>query len=376
MLQEYRARLGKKSFMNMNPCIERSAPVDVSVIIPTYNRGPLLIEAIDSVFAQTYKNVEVIVVDDGSSDDTLERLEPYRSKISIVNTNHGGAPHARNAGMKVAKGRYVAFLDSDDRYLPHKLALQVQILDRFPDVGAVYSEFSGFGQGMAEEFHLKTYHAPAFRNGKTYEHYFNEALFLKEACIDCPPWSDRKMYFGHVFDQYLRVLFIFTNSLMVRRDLLDSVGFHDESLSLFDGYDLVLRIAKRKRIAFVDVPTYQLRYHDGQISTTKRPDGPAILVAKQRQLLSIVERHGVQDRRYYQEHRGEVDATMAKLFRALGIALMCYPGHEAEARRMFREGGKYGLSEPGFCFLTFLPTLPRRVVMKVQEVIGRSRKRA
>jgi glycosyltransferase involved in cell wall biosynthesis len=366
----------KKAAMGMNGSAERRSPVGVSVIIPTYNRGLFITEAIDSVLGQTYQNVEIIVVDDASTDDTLDRLQPYGSRISIVTTNHGGAAHARNAGVKVAKGNYVAFLDSDDRYLPHKLALQVQILDRFPDVGAVYSEFSGFGQGMAEEFHLKTYHAPAFRNGTTYEHYFNEALFLKEAGIDCPPWSDRRMYFGHVFDQYLRVLFIFTNSLMVRRDLLDSVGFHDESLSLFDGYDLVLRIAKRKRIAFVDVPTYQLRYHDGQISTTKRPDGPAILVAKQRQLLSIVERHGVQDRHYYQEHKGEVDATMKRLHRALGVALMCYPGHEAEARMIFREGSKYGLSEPGFCLLTFLPSLLRRVVMKVQEVVGRTRKRA
>lgn len=362
--------------MSMSECAGRSLPVDVSVIIPTYNRGPFLAEAINSVLAQTYQNVEVVVVDDGSSDDTLERLQPYGSKISIVTTNHGGAAHARNAGMKVAKGRYVAFLDSDDRYLPHKLALQVQILDQFPDVGLVYSEFSGFGQETTEEFHLKTYHAPAFRNGETYDHYFNEAMLLKEAGIDCPPWSYRRIYFGHIFDQYLRVLLVFTNSSMVRRSVLDTVGLQDESFSLYEDYELVLRIAKRYRIAFVDMPTYQLRYHAGQISTTKRADGPAVFVEKQRQLLRVVERHGVQDDAYYQKHKITVDATMGKLYRALGVALMCYPGHEAEARRIFSEGRRYGLLEPWFWLLTFFPSFLRRVFMKLQEVILQTRKRA
>lgn len=362
--------------MTINRSAEHTFPVNVSVIIPTYNRGPLLSEAIDSVLAQTCQNVEVIVVDDGSSDDTLERLEPYRSKISIIHTNHGGAPHARNAGMKIARGRYVAFLDSDDRYLPHKLALQVQILDQFPDVGLVYSEFSGFGDGIAEEFHLKTYHAPAFRNGETYDQYFDASLTLKEAGIDCLPWSDRRIHFGDIFSHYLRVLFVFTNSVLVRRSVLDSVGYHDEGLSLFDGYDLVLRIAKRNRIAFVDVPTYQLRYHDGQISTTKRADGPVVFINKQRQLLQIVERHAVQDAAYYRENTITVDATMGKLHRALGVALMCYPGHEAEARKVFVEGRRYGLSVPWLMLLTFLPSFFRRVAMKVQEVIFRIGKKS
>ncbi|MDP3596882.1 MAG: hypothetical protein Q8S75_07825, partial [Nitrospirota bacterium] len=223
--------------------------------------------------------------------------------------------------------------------------------------------------------HLKTYHAPAFRNGETYDQYFDTSLSLKAAGIDCLPWSDRRIHFGHIFNHYLRVLFVFTNSVLVRRSVLDSVGYHDEGLSLFDGYDLVLRIAKHNRIAFVDVPTYQLRYHDGQISTTKREDGPVVFINKQRQLLQIVERHAVQDAAYYRENKIMVDATMGNLHRALGVAFMCYPGYEAEARKVFVEGRRYGLSVPGFWLLTFLPGFFRRVAMKLQEVILRIGKR-
>lgn len=355
--------------MNTGQRSDLFGAVDVSVIIPTYNRGHFVVEAVESVLAQSYQSVEIIVVDDGSTDDTLDRLKPYSSNILIVKTNHGGAPHARNAGIKVARGKYVAFLDSDDRYLPHKLALQVQILDRFPDVDLVYSEFSGFGDGTQEEFHLKTYHAPAFRNGESYDQYFDRSLSLREVALDCPPWSDRKIYLGHIFDQYLNVLFVFVNSMMVRRAVLDAAGVHDEGLSLFDGYDLVLRIAKRSRVAFVDLPTYQLRYHVDQISTTKRPDGAAVLVSKQRQLLTIVERHGVLDETYYRANKDRVDRIMARLHRALGIALMCHPGHESEARKSFAASRRYGRPASGYWLMTFLPSLLRRVIMKLRELV-------
>jgi GT2 family glycosyltransferase len=350
--------------------------VDVSVIIPTYNRGAFIVEAIESVLAQTYPSVEIVVVDDGSTDDTLDRLAPYQSRLTLVNTNHGGAPHARNAGMLVAKGKYVAFLDSDDRYLAHKLAVQVQVLERFPDVGMVYSEFSGFGDGVTEEWHLKSYHEAAFRNGETYDHYFEQSAVLSDVGIECPPWSERKVYIGNIFDQYLRVLFVFVNSLMVRREVLQAVGSHDETLSLFDGYDLVLRLARKSRIAFVDLPTYELRYHDGQISTTKRHDGPAVFVAKQRQLLTIVERHGVRDEIYYRANKAAVDGVMARLYRALGIALMCHPGHEAEARSVLSHGKRYGLWALGLQFLTYMPGLVRRIAMKVGRGISQIRKKA
>lgn len=345
--------------------------VDVSVIIPTYNRAGLVSEAIESVLKQTRPPREIIVADDGSTDDTLDRLERYGSTISIVRTHHGGAAHARNAGMRAAIGKYVCFLDSDDRYLPHKLALQVEILDRFPDIGMVASEFSGFGDGVEEEFHLKTYHSAAFRNGETYGDYFEQGVSLRDAGLDYPPWLDRKIYIGHVFDQYLKVLFIFTNSLMVRRSVLELVGEQDESFPLFEEYEFALRIAKRHRIAFVDVPTYQLRYHAEQVSTTRRTDGPAVLVEKQRQLLRVVERHGVLDRNYYQQHRAAIDATMGKLHRALGIAQMCDPGHDTEARAHFRESARYGLPAYGFCILTFFPSILRRVVMKLYRLMQR-----
>lgn len=350
--------------------------VDVSVIIPTYNRAGLVGEAIESVLCQTALPREIIVVDDGSTDDTLERLVPYESRVVVVKANHGGIAHARNEGMRKATGTYVAFLDSDDRYLPHKLAVQVRILERFPDVGMVCSEFSGFGDGLTEEFHLKSYHEPAFRESERYDDYFERAVSLREVGIECPPWSDRKIYTGRIFDHYLRALFIFTNSMMVRRSVLDGVGLQDEGFPLFEEYEFALRVARKCSVAFVDVPTYELRYHAGQISTTTRADGPAVFVEKQRQLLRVVERHGVLDDVYYRANKTMVDGVMVRLHRALGIALICHPGHEAEARSVLSAGKRYGLSATGLRLLTYMPGVVRRIAMKVYRVIMKIRKKA
>ena len=97
-----------------------------SVIIPTFNRATLVLHAVDSVLAQTYGNFELIVVDDGSTDDTVERLRRIVDRrLSIVTISHGGVSTARNAGIAVASGALISFLDSDDLWLPHKLASEV-----------------------------------------------------------------------------------------------------------------------------------------------------------------------------------------------------------------------------------------------------------
>src|SRR5690349_3602213 len=106
----------------------------VSVIIPTYNRAQFIARAVDSVLEQTYKDFEIIVIDDGSSDNTQEILKAYEGKIRYVYQQNKGISAARNRGIQEAKGEYIAFLDSDDVWKPEKLSVQVAILDVNPHV--------------------------------------------------------------------------------------------------------------------------------------------------------------------------------------------------------------------------------------------------
>jgi len=102
----------------------------VSAIIPTYNRAHVICDAVESILAQTYREIEVIVVDDGSKDDTLPRLKQYGDRIRVVSQANAGPAAARNRGIAVAQGELIAFLDSDDLWLSTKIERQVALLQR------------------------------------------------------------------------------------------------------------------------------------------------------------------------------------------------------------------------------------------------------
>src|SRR5262245_32619321 len=114
---------------------------EVSVVIPAYNAGRTIAAALESVFAQTYRDFEVIVVDDGSDDDTATCLGPWRDRIAYVRSGPNGGPaRARNIGIAHARGRLIAFLDADDAWMPRKLHRQVEYFDRFPETGLLHAK--------------------------------------------------------------------------------------------------------------------------------------------------------------------------------------------------------------------------------------------
>jgi glycosyltransferase involved in cell wall biosynthesis len=123
-----------------------SRPV-ISVIVPAYNYGRFLRECLDSVFVQTFRDIEVIVIDDGSTDDTPGILESVSEpRLKHFRIPNGGISGARNAGLRRAPGEFVAFLDADDRWRPHKLETELAMLRAEPSVGVVFSDFVRFNE--------------------------------------------------------------------------------------------------------------------------------------------------------------------------------------------------------------------------------------
>jgi len=122
------------------PVIQVLSMPKVSVIIPVFNRQRFIGETIDSVLGQTYRDFELIVVDDGSTDDTAERIKPFGDKLIYLYQPNSGQARARNLGYANSGGEYLAFLDSDDRWYPEMLETEVQALDQNPQVGVVYSD--------------------------------------------------------------------------------------------------------------------------------------------------------------------------------------------------------------------------------------------
>ncbi len=344
----------------------------VSVIIPTYNRAGYLTEAIDSVFGQTYSNIEIVVVDDGSTDDTRERLKSYSDIIKYVYIDNGGPARARNVGMEMATGEYVAFLDSDDLYYPYKIKMQAEFLEKHADVAMVSSEFSAISdKKMLDEFHLQKYHRSAYADSEaTYESIYSKSIAIADAGLNLKGFKDRRVYIGDVFDRYYEDLIISTNTVMFRRGLLDSVGLQHEPYWFFEDYEFVLRIAKSHRVAFIDVPTYKLRYHGAQLSTTrKKPNGKEILIKKHANLLEIAERHGLDDEEYYARNKAAVDERLGGLNRNLAVTLMKNGKCTKLARKHLKSCAKHNKPEHLLWLLALTPYALRKASFKMGSML-------
>ncbi|MCK5013116.1 MAG: glycosyltransferase family 2 protein, partial [Candidatus Omnitrophica bacterium] len=126
--------------------MEDEKELKVSVIIPTYNFGCYIEDAIKSVLSQTYKNIEIVVVDGMSSDNTYEVLKPYLDRINYINKTKKGIIAARNAGIMSSTGHYICLLDADDIFEPNKIQEQVSFLEKYPELDFIISDFSEFDE--------------------------------------------------------------------------------------------------------------------------------------------------------------------------------------------------------------------------------------
>ena len=212
-------------------------PPQVSVIIPTYNRGPYIAEAIRSAQAQAYANVEIIVADDGSTDETAEIAAGFGDAITCVHLPHSGQPAVtRNRGLEKASGELIAFLDSDDQFLPNKLTLQVAALAEHPEAGCVYS------------------------NG----HFFRDDPAQSSGYVlDGMPTPS-----GEILGALLRGNFLVPSVVLVRRTCLEAVGLFDEDPALFvaEDYELWLRVATHVPVIYAPGTVAAIRRHGESIS--------------------------------------------------------------------------------------------------------------
>jgi len=190
----------------------------VSVIIPTYNRACLLERAVRSVMEQTFHDLELIVVDDGSTDATYHLLENVRpSAIYLRHDKNLGVSAARNTGIRAASGRLIAFLDSDDQWLPEKLSTQIKFFEDNPSAMIC----------QCQEF----WH----RNGRRVN---PRVKHLKPS--------------GFIFEKSLALCLVSPSAVMIRKELFDKVGLFDETLPVCEDYDLWLRVAVSHPVYLID----------------------------------------------------------------------------------------------------------------------------
>lgn len=213
----------------------------VSIIIPTYNREGLLLASVDSVLNQSFRDIEVIVVDDGSTDNSLAVLASIKDeRLRVIPIENRGRSKARNLALSEARGELIAFNDSDDVYLPGKLQMQVEYMNSHPEVAMIYTAatfIDGDGARIPGRY-------SATESGNIY----SKIAFFVPLTITLP-------------------------TVMVRADVVREVGAFDEQQSRFEDTDLWRRITRDFVVHGLDVATCDLRTHGDNVLTSQNPEG-------------------------------------------------------------------------------------------------------
>jgi glycosyltransferase involved in cell wall biosynthesis len=211
---------------------------EVSVIIPTYNSEHFIAQTVGSVLAQTFKDIEILIIDDGSVDGTIDAIPITDPRLRIYCQKNAGVAAARNAGIKIANGRFVAFLDHDDFWHPEKLQAQLEAFHRRPEVGVVYGEFRSWVDGTAPSFPHQT-----LDPGQIVE-----------------PLS------GWIYHQLLLTNWVLLSTAMFRAEVIQETGSFDESLPPADDWDYVIRASRHYRFCKLAQIVTLYRMHPAQVS--------------------------------------------------------------------------------------------------------------
>ena len=210
----------------------------ISIVIPTFNHAKFISKALESVINQTYKNWEAIIIDNNSTDDTDKVINQYNDqRIKYLKINNNGIiAKSRNLGIREAKGEWIAFLDSDDEWIPEKLERQLSILRS--DKEAVFCHTNEIW----------------IRNGTRVNQM-----------------KKHEKYGGYIFEKCLDMCRISPSSSIIKKEVFDHIGYFDESLIVCEDYDLWLRIAAHYKVLFLDQPL--IKKYGGHVDQLSRVEG-------------------------------------------------------------------------------------------------------
>lgn len=241
----------------------------VSVVIPAYNCGAYIEDAVESVLDQTWRRFEVIIVDDGSTDDTGNRLRKYGDRVQVVPQENQGSSKARNVGLRRCRGEYVAFLDADDRWRSEKLEWQLACFRELGDVGLVFTDFSAIGPdgGVIAGSYLDGAFGVFREYGIALRDIFRESREIAGIHPE-PGAACLRAHFGTAFRELCKGNFILPSTTLFRRNDIERIGLRfNEAYRCAIDQDFHLRFALHHRVAFLDAVTAEYRIgREGKLS--------------------------------------------------------------------------------------------------------------
>lgn len=329
----------------------------VSVIIPTYNRARLVQESIDSVLQQSFRDFEIIVIDDGSTDDTEQVLQRFSSQIRYIKQGNRGLNAARNRAIDLSQGEYIAFLDSDDLWRRFKLEVDVSVLDSYPDVGFVFSDFCVLKPDGREVCHgLHAWFA-----GKPQWNDVFESSTQWELNAPGTEAIDQGAVTIYTGDIYYTSLFgprvLPSASLFRKAKAADWLPLNEND-SYCGDWAFFAQLSHQHGAVFVDLETALNRSHDDAVRLTRADQ--RIWIRKRVEMISHLWKR---DDEFYGLHRVEVDGELARLVSQL-LKLHLLAGDRSAAKQAIGElkgltGAKVSLETSLYKLLAASPGVPR-----------------
>lgn len=307
----------------------------VSVIIPTFNYGKFIGEAIRSVFDQTLKDFEIVVVDDGSTDNTKEIVESFGAKVRYFHQPQQGPASARNKGIRESRGEFVAFLDADDIWLPTKLEKQVNLFARNPRLGMV----------LTDNF--------LFDEAGIYRDYVNKKGYLLE---------------GDIVANIFINSGVVTPTVMVRREVFNKVGLFEENLYIAEDDNMWIRIAVEYEVDIVDESLAKIRDHRGR--TMRVSDKLIESVEKNIELLTNKYGPGVASR---------IKPLVARKYNQIYFSQgygQFENGNYRQARALFRKALKAKAGNKKtmiYIMATYIPVWAHSILRRIKRIVSRDK---
>ena len=270
-----------------------AATAAISVVVPCYNAAAWIVGTLRSIYAQDWPNLEVLVVDDGSQDDSVARIKQAFPQTTVLQQANAGVAAARNAGIQAAAGQWVAFIDADDHWLPGKLRAQMDLLSAWPEARMAYTSWQTWHSDLPD---------PPRQLLDT----------LRQQDSDAARWDGPS---GWIYPELLLGCRVWTSTVVMHRSLLDELGGFNPTLKIGEDYDLWLRASRVTPIVRVKRPLALYRLHPS--SLTKR--APA-----QNHEASVVE-HAIHQWGYASPegrsvHKATVRRSLARTWHAFGEA--------------------------------------------------------
>jgi glycosyltransferase involved in cell wall biosynthesis len=347
----------------------------VSVVIPTYNRAYCIARTIDSVLAQTHRDLEVVVVDDGSTDGTAEllaRTYPAEPRLRVLSKPNGGVSAARNHGIRAARGEFIALLDSDDCFLPWKLEVQLACLAAVPDAGMIWTDMDAIGpdgEVSARRFLRTMYGAYQWLEP---EDLFERSLPLSDVDASLAArLGNPRLHAGDIYSEMVLGNLVHTSTVLLRRERAEKVGGFEEAWRAGEDYPFHLRTCREGPVAYLDVAS--ILYLRGETDQLTHGSANELLIAQKflATILPVLDR----DRDRIRLPRAVLDEVLADAYQWVG-SLHAERGEHLDAFRTLSRSLAHKPGQPRVAGLLALNLLPEPVARGLRRLYRAARGRA